>query len=243
MRYIDNTSGISYTRTFNPLRVKGFDPIDDLSDYPNVVHEIVDGSLIHQTVGIRRNFTIELGVLVDPIDRTFAGNFWRSTTKFLTYTHDGILETIQVIRNQGIIQTEWKDDYVNARYVVLYLQDKFILSEFPDTRNHPIVETNMYIKKRVLIVGDQGTPESFSTNSGKLATCDAPNTIYPYFDDTIEKYSIDVSRVYQDCFFSVPSIEATSGGVLTFTVARSDSGNPQSGVSYFCDIIISVVNI
>jgi len=243
LKYQDNSSGVIYTETFSPLRVKGFDPIDSLEDYPDMLHEIVDGSLIHQTVGIRRSFTIELGV-VQVAKRLFVGNFWRSTAKWLIYTHDDIEETIQVVRNEAILQTEWKDDTVLARYIVLYLKDKFILDEFPETRNFPIPEDGMYFKRKVLITGNSETPESFTTGSGKLATCDAPAGAWPYFDLTVQKYFIVVNgRVYQDCFFFLAGDESTSGGNLTFTVSRSDAGNPYAGVSFYADIVIFAQDI
>lgn len=242
LTYIDSSSGVVYSRTINALRVKGFDPVDDLLDFPNLVHKIVDGSLLHQTIGFRRKFTIELGVITT-LDRLFVGKYYSSTSKYLAFTHNGISETVAVVRDLPTLNTRWKDDTALARYVVLELLDKKALSTFPINVNLAVPEIDMYIKKRVLITGTNDAPESFSTGSGKLATCDAPSGAYPYFDDTLQKYAIDVSRVYQDCHFSVPSIESTTGGVLTFTVARSDAGNPESGVSYYADITIKAVNI
>ena len=130
LKYIDSNTAVVYTRTFSALRVKGFDPVDDLEDYPNIVHQIIDGSLLHQTVGIRRNFTVELGVLLTVSERLFVGNFFRSIAKYLTYTHDYISETIQVVRNDSVFETEWKlikfgtKEFPNWSVIIDYLMCK-----------------------------------------------------------------------------------------------------------------------
>lgn len=242
LTYLHPATGAPQTRTIPVLRVKGFDPIDSLSDFPGSLFSVIDGSLLHRSVGVRRNFLVEFGVLSQHL-RLFCAEFWRAETKFLSYVHDGITDTTQVVRKDGTLDTEWIDNSVVSRYVVLPLVEKNILSKFPDNRNYPVPEYDMYIKKKVLIAGTVDSPETFSTGSGKLSTCDAPSGPYPYFDDTIQKYDIEVSRTYQDCHFFVPSVESTTAGVLTFTVARSDAGNPASDGGYYADIIIKAVNI
>ena len=244
LKYQDNQTGVIYTRSFLALRVKGFDPVDDLLDYPDVIHNIVDGSLLHQSIGVRRKFTIELGVIKDD-ERLFVGNFYQSITKRIIYTHDGILETVWVTRNESVLQTEWKDNTALARYVVLSLHDKYTFTVFPFVNpNPPIYESDMYLKKKVLIAGYVGSPETFTTNVGKLATADAPLGIYPTFNSLIEKYYIAIDgRAYQDCHFHAPTVESVVGGNLVFDIERSDSGNSNVDGGYYADIAIFVVAI
>ena len=244
LKYQDATTAIIYSTTFSALRVKGFDPVDDLMDFPDVVHEIVDGTLIHQTIGVRRRFTVELGVL-NPTQRLFCGNYWRSVTKWLVYTHDSFTETILVTRDTGVFEADWLDDTVLARYVVFYLQDKIILSDFPAPNpNPPTYDLDMYIKKKVAIVGYITSPETFETNVGKLASCDAPSGVYPTFNSANEKYHININgQAYQDCLFHVTAEETVVGGNIIFYVQRSDAGNANPDGNYYADIIISVVEI
>lgn len=241
--YQHNTTGLRYTKDFNALRIKGFDPVDSVSDFPDVLHRIIGGSLLPQNIGIKRQFTIEIGV-VPYADRLFCANFFYASTKWLQYSHDGFFETIKVVNNADRLQTDWLNDVHIARYIVLNLQDKLILKNIPQANpNPPEYETMRYYKQKVLITGYRGSPETFTTNVGKLATCDAPAGAYPNFDSSVEKYEIIFSRVYQDCHFDASTPESTSGGNLTFTMERSNFGDPASDDSYYADIIIAPISI
>lgn len=241
--YLDNSTGIRYDRDFNALKVKGFDPVDSVGSFPDILHRVLDGSLIEQNIGIKRSFTLEIGV-VPFADRIFCANFFYATTKWVQYAHDSFYETVGVVNDTNRLETDWLNDVHLARYVVLNLRDRYLLTSFPAANpNPPIYETMRYIKKKVSIIGYQGSPETFTTNSGKLATADAPAGLFPNFDDTLEKYEIDVSRVYQDCHFSASTVESTSGGNLTFTIERSDAGNSSPDGSYYCDICIAPISI
>lgn len=245
LKYLDNETNVAATQVFSALRVKGFDPSDDLQDFPDFIADVIDGTIIHQTIGFRRNFTIEFGTGLSFSERTFIGNFWRSYRKWLIYTHDGISEKIEVVRRTGEFDTIWIDNVHLARYCVLELSDKYVLTDFPSASVNPVVyDLNMYIKKKVQIDGYVGNPETFTTNNGKLASCDAPAGAYPTFNSANEKYHIDINgQVYQDCHFHVTALESVSSGNITFDVERSDAGNPSSDGSYYADIIISVVEI
>jgi len=129
-----NTCAGAESQTFNALSVKGFDPIDDVQDFPDILHEIIDGSLIHQTIGVRRHFTIVLSVgdMQTYANRLFIGNFWKDPIKKLTYTHDGITETdLEVVRSNGTLQSEWIDGVSLARRGVLELEEQNLITTFP----------------------------------------------------------------------------------------------------------------
>jgi hypothetical protein len=241
--YIDSSYTIQ-SKEFTVLKVKGFDPIDNTSDYPDAMFRIIDGSIIVQNIGIRRNFTIEVGV-TNYTNRLFCANYFYATTKWIQFAHDGFLETISVVNDSGKFQTEWLNNVHTARYVVLNLQDAVVFDAIPQPNANPATtETNLYLKKKVLITGYVGNPESFTTNSGKLVSCDAPAGVYPAFDDTLQKFYISVNgQVYQDCHFHVTALESETAGNLTFSVERSDAGNPSGDGSYYADIAIFEVSI
>src|SRR5512135_3690817 len=50
-------------QTFNALRVKGFDPVDDLQQHPGLQQEGRDGSIVQQNISIIRHFIVTLGVM------------------------------------------------------------------------------------------------------------------------------------------------------------------------------------
>jgi len=241
--YLDS-SYVIQSKEFNALKVKGFDPIDNVSDYPDAFFRIIDGSVIVQNIGIRRTFTIDIGV-VSYADRLFCANYFNAVTKWVQYSHDGFFETVSVVNSEGKLQTDWLNNVHTARYVVLNLQDAIVLDAIPQPNPNPATtEDNLYLKKKVVITGYVGSPEVFVTNAGKLVSCDAPSGLYPVFDDTLQKFYISVNgQVYQDAHFHVTALESESGGNLTFSVERSDAGNPSSDGSYYADIAIFAVSI
>ena len=129
-----NSCAGAESQSFNALSVKGFDPVDDYEDFPNIIHPIIDGNLIHQTIGIRRTFTVELSVgdMQTYANRLFIGNFWKDPIKKITYTHDGITETdLEVVRSNGNLQSTWIDGVQLARKTILTLKEKKIITAFP----------------------------------------------------------------------------------------------------------------
>lgn len=129
-----NSCAGAEVKTFSVLSVKGFDPIDNVEDFPDIVHPIIDGSLIHQTIGVRRMFTIELSVgdMQTYANRLFIGNFWKDPIKKLTYTHDSITETdLEVVRDSGTLQSDWLEGVSLARKTVLQLREKYLITSYP----------------------------------------------------------------------------------------------------------------
>ena len=132
LKYNSCTGG--EVQTFKALSVKGFDPVDRVSDFPGVVHSIIDGSLIHQTIGVRREFVVVIAVSETQTyaNRLFLGNFWKDPVKKITYTHDGITETdLEVVRSENDLDSEWLDGTSIARLTTLKLKEKYIITSFP----------------------------------------------------------------------------------------------------------------
>lgn len=123
-----------YQQTFQALIVKGFDPVDDLEEFPGLQHPARDGSIVQQNLKIRRHIVVELGVLQAYADRLFVGNFTRSNNKYLTYSHDGVNEyVVRVVEEDAVraLKTEWLNKIEIARYVTLTLQEAVALTTFP----------------------------------------------------------------------------------------------------------------
>jgi hypothetical protein len=122
------------SRTISVLSVKGFDPIDDVSDFPDILHPIIDGSLIHQTIGIHRHITIEFDIGFTQVyaNRLFLANFWKDPIKKLTYTHDGITETdLQVVRSSGNLKSDYQGGIQLARKTIFELDEQYLITTFP----------------------------------------------------------------------------------------------------------------
>jgi hypothetical protein len=131
----DVSGRITARKDFTVLSVKGFDPIDDLEDYPDLLHPIIDGSLIPQNIGNRRHFSIELSAISMQTytNRLFIGNFWKDPVKLITYTHDSITETdLDVVKEDGAkLESEWIGGSSLGRALTLKLQDQYLITSFP----------------------------------------------------------------------------------------------------------------
>jgi hypothetical protein len=246
--WYDNTTGASNQQTFQALKVKGFDPVDDLEEFPGVQFVARGSGLVQQNILLRRHFTIELGTLQVYADRLFVGNFMHANRKVVTYSYTGIGGTamteyaVVVVNENQRLQTEWLDRIEIARYVVIQVQEAYAQAQFP-SGVVPVSDTDMYVKKMVKIVGVPGSPEVFTTNAGKLASCDAPAGAYPGFNASTQVFSIDVDgSVYQDCHFNIVADATVVSGNLQFSVAQSGAGSPSGDGFYYCDITIFAVN-
>ena len=236
--------GVQHTQAFDALRVKGADPTDDLESFPGVSFRAVDGSYVQPTVGTRRHFQIELGVLQVYSDRLFCANYMQANRKVLTYTHDGISEIALAVVNEDEkrgLRTDWINNVEIARFVRLPVKEAYIQTIFTPS-NPVIVDTDMYLKVKVAIAGTDAVPEHFVTNAGKLATCDAPSGAYPVFNAATQKFSLGFDE-RQDCSIHQVGDIAVVSGNLDFYLAASDyAGSDASGTPY-SDIKIYVVNI
>lgn len=99
-----NTCTGAESATFNALSVKGFDPTDNLENFPDIMHQILDGSKIPQNIGHRRHFEIVLDVrqMQTYANRLFIANFFKDPIKKITFIHDSITETdLQVVKEDG----------------------------------------------------------------------------------------------------------------------------------------------
>jgi len=96
----------------------------------------------------------------------------------------------------------------------------------------------MYLKRHVKIEGTEASPETFTTNVGKLATDETAQN-YPAFSDSTHVFHVEVNGTpYQDAKIHIITQPSISGGNITFTAAVSGSGN-MSGDGYaYADIAI-----
>lgn len=131
----DINGRVTIRKDFSALSVKGFDPVDHVENYPDILHRILDGSFVPQNIGDRRHFEIVLDVrtMQTYANRLYVANFWKNAVKKITYTHDSITETnLLVVKEEGErLEAEWIGGYREGRLVVLKLQEQFLITSFP----------------------------------------------------------------------------------------------------------------
>ena len=115
--------------------MKGFDPTDHLENFPDIMHNILDGSKIPQNIGNRRHFEIILEVrqMQTYANRLFVANFFIDPIKKVSYTHDSITETnLEVVKEDGeMLEAEWLGGFKEGKLITLRLQEKYLITTFP----------------------------------------------------------------------------------------------------------------
>ena len=247
LTWYDNQTGASSQQTFQALKVKGFDPVDDLEEFPGIQFVARDSGLIQKNILLRRHFTIELGTLQVYADRLFVANFMHANRKVVTYSYTGIggitEYAVVVVNENQRLQTSWIDKIEIARYVVIQIQEAYAQAQFP-SGILPILDTDLYLKKMVKITGTPDSPQVLTTNLGALSTCDAPAGPYPGFNAATQKFIIGVDvQPYQGCHFYVPVDAVVVSGNLQFSVSQDGAGSPYGDGFYYTDIAIWVTAI
>jgi len=95
-----------------------------------------------------------------------------------------------------------------------------------------------YTINHVEIEGTQTSPETFTTNSGKLEF-NYSTTPFPAID--LGTYIVSIvanGAPYQDCKINQVGTTSQAGSNITFQLAVSDAGNPSGDGKYYADISI-----
>jgi hypothetical protein len=170
-------------------------------------------------------------VLVDKDDRAFVSDFILGDLKSVEFSD----QADDVVLENEEYTTEWLQDIELGRRFALDLLGAVLYETWPS--NATETET-MYLKSNVEVVGTEASPESFTTNIGKLATDDTGNP-YPSFSAASHVFEVNVvSR--QEAMVHRTGNVTVSGGNLVFSLAVQDGGKPSSDGKFYCDISITL---
>lgn len=236
LRYLDSL-GTVQKKDFEVLSVEGLDIPKKLRFIPPQIYDIVDGSKATEY----RGFQKIIGVSLSPINsnETFIEKFLQAGTKSLAYQGINVVsEEDQVVFETAEFESEHFDGF---KYEKLY---KFELTEktvrhvwgFPTI---PIVDNMIgYIKIKVKIEGTQASPETLTTNTGKLAY-NFNTTVFPAI--SLLNYNVSVicnGTPYQSGKINQVGDVSQSGSDITFQLAHSDSENPSDDGFWYADLVI-----
>ena len=120
------------------------------------------------------------------------------------------------------------------------LLESVVRTEWPSTTIIPIPDTDVYIIKKVKIVGTNASQESFTTNSGKLqynyGTTPLPSiNLLSYIVSIVAN-----GAIYQDAKINQVGNITQSGSNISFSLAVSDTGNASGDTFFYADIIITL---
>ena len=120
------------------------------------------------------------------------------------------------------------------------LLESVVRTEWPSTTIIPIPDTDVYIIKKVKIVGTNASQESFTTNSGKLQY-NYGTTPLPSIN--LLSYNVSIvanGAIYQDAKINQVGNITQSGSNISFSLAVSDTGNASGDTFFYADIIITL---
>jgi len=219
------------SRSYAALSIRGLDDPDE-TEIVGVQHQYLNGTLEEEILGFHRLPTIDLGVVQDSDDKLHIHGFLTHENRQITTAGDFANVVLED-------PTHWANEWLEANRLrkrfVLKLIDSYVYTRWPILA---VVDELVYIKNRVKIVGTQASPETFTTNSGKLAT-DETGAAYPTFNSATHVFHVSVNGApYQDGKVNLVATPSVSGGNITFTAAVSDGGNPSSDGFFYSDILI-----
>lgn len=226
-------SGTIQTRVFPVLAVKGSDTPDAMLIH-GVQHRYLNGSTEEQILGLNKRISIDFGVVEEREARAFLADFIKAEQRSYEYStqNEGVvLEKFEDYAN------EWLEDIELGRRFILPFISEALYKQFPVAAE--VVEL-MYLKKKVKIEGTQASPESFTTNVGKLATMET-GAAYPVFNAATHVFTVDVNgSPYQEAKVNIVGMPSISGGNITFQAAVSDFGNASGDGFYYADVKIQL---
>lgn len=231
------TVGVTdYTRSYNLLALKGFNFPDAVQFFPGINRTMLDGSLQRRNIGMRRAITCDFGVLQDSDDAAFLMNFLNAESASITYSS---VEIAVVPFIPDGFENQWLDDCELGRRFIGQFLETVINEAWPDFIPTPSTAHVAYIKYNVEVTGTPASPETFTTNSGKLATMQNGSP-YPTID--LGTYTVDVQiQSLQDCQITVVKGSlAQAGSDITFQLQRSDAGIPASDGKYYATITLII---
>jgi len=123
--YLDDIRAV-VGNDYDAYSVRGIDDLDDITLFPDLQNQFLDGSASRQNVGFWRNITLDLGVLTTKSDRTFLRAFSMATDQELIYNG----ESIPVVFT-GDLAANWVENYSEAKQYFLTLRDKTLQTTNP----------------------------------------------------------------------------------------------------------------
>ena len=245
LKYLDTSNAI-HTATVEVLSTRGIDEPDDVEFFPAILETYRDGSTGTKFTGFRRVISMDVLTVDDRTTDKFIEAWLAANKRSLTYNESNILgiETFVVPDNAKKFDVVLLNGAKIAKRWPLRLVENVLRQTWPDYPQ-PVVTDEMYIAKNVTIVGTEASPETFTTNAGKLLY-NYGTTPFPSI--SLLSYNVSVVVVTkQDCVVNRVGDIVQSGSDISFQLAISNAGTPLfdgSGNPYVIgDIIIGLQSI
>lgn len=232
-KYYDSLGAV-HSQSFDILSVKGLDAPDNIQLVPDLIYLLMDGSSKTEFRGFRRIVTFELDALNSLEDYLRA--FLQASNKAIVYKGGWVqLLRTELVQDNSNFENEWIEGFEHQKKYILELVDKHIYTIFPE----PITIVDyMYIKLKVEISQPYETPETFTTNIGKLLTMQNGDD-YPPIDLSACDVAIILSS-YQGASINQFGDTVQSASDISFQLGYDMAGNPYADGKYYADIIIGV---
>jgi hypothetical protein len=234
-KYMDSL-GVVHGQSFDVLAIHGMDDPDRVRFVPAILYDTLDGGKETAFKGFQKIITVELRALNTNEDYLRA--FLQAGAKSITYQGSNLVsEENQVVYESAEYENEWFDDFKLAKKYIIELVESTIRHVWA-VRTQPADTMIGALKLKVPITGTLASPETFTTNAGKLLLTEDG---LPFPVMSLLSYDITVrsnGTLYQDSKISQVGDVSQSGDNITFQLATSDIGSEAVGGGFFSDIVI-----
>jgi hypothetical protein len=209
-------SGLTYSKTFEALSFKGIDEPDRLR-LNAITHDYLNGNLDQQVDGFfKEPIEITFNPTMDDLSMRFLTSWFIASVKLFVYG-----AYISQGKTDETLISEWLYDCEHNRAFTVKFWDEHKFYEWQDGIS---AEGDMYIKLAVEMSQDatEASPESFTTNSGKLVLMENGES-FPSFNSVTHDFYISIlASSGSGAIYPVGS-STVSAGDLTFSTF------PESG--------------
>lgn len=226
-------AGVTYSKTFEAMSLKGIDEPDRLRRNA-VIHDYLTGTSEEQIDGFfKEPIEIEFKAGQDQISTRFLVSWYAASVKLFEYGY----YVSQGTTDESLI-SDWLYECELGRAFTIKFWDEHKYYKFEDGI---IPEADLYIKLKVVMDQDatQDSPESFTTNSGKLATMQNGDP-WPSFNATTHDHYISI--LASDGSGAIfPATFSISSGDITITTFPAGSYLPDPANVLYANFSIAAV--
>lgn len=228
------SGGNWYSSSVAVLSIRGFTEPDEIQQV-RVVHDLLNGNKTEQCIGFQKVIEIRFAATLTPLQRRYLADFILAERKQI-YDSDTTLVSELVPEDEALV-SEWLESVEHGRKFTARFIDPVVRHVWET--GGPLADELMYCKLKVQITGTQASPETLTTNSGKLTTMETGEA-WPTLNDTTHVHHVSVNGApYQERIVNLikDSISIVSGN-LTCQVALADMGKDASDGNDYIDFVL-----
>lgn len=234
LSYVDD-SNVLQSALVDVLGVRGYNDPDEIELFPAIADEAIDGTIETKFTGFRRVITVLAITENDSTTDKFVQSFMVANTRTLLYDGDSVVGTDTNVVPDADNQFEnvWLDGFKPGKLWTIKITENIVRQSWPSGAA-PTYDEMAYIKTDVVVTGTEVSPQTFTTNSGALAT-DGSGNPYPVINLATSVPHLSLSSKQGRLVHQVGDFVQV-GDNVSFQLALIDMGPNNSSGQNLVDI-------